>query len=182
LLRSGRPIDMRSLAGPRWPLIAALLLALSACAESAERSDQEPAPSSMPTTGVVPTKSPPDTREPAEGRVPVHGICSGPTRDSLATVAVNPDTPAPICTLVAPDQRLRVFNGTDRFGFTGGAVTVRFAGLAPRRVPVGGSTTYGRSFQELIQPGVHRVRFAWNHRSYDAELLLCPRHSRLRTC
>jgi hypothetical protein len=97
-------------------------------------------------------------------------------------VEVNPDTPSPICTVVAGSQRLRVLNTTDAFGFTGGVVTVRFAGLAPRHVAIGGSTTYGRTFQELIQPGVHRVRFAWNGRSYNAELVLCPPRSRLLNC
>lgn len=115
--------------------------------------------------GANPTQSPTsttghgDSLVPADAERPAAGIC-GTSSGPLATVEVNPDTPAPRCLTVRPGQRLRVVNVSSRFGQSGTSVTVTFADFPPRVLRVGDATTFDRPVGDYLAPGVHNVRIS----------------------
>lgn len=94
---------------------------------------------------------------PAESRWQVAaGICLLAT-DTVVTVNLNPDTPAPRCTDVGADQRLRVVNTSGNFGGPGATLTVSFANFPRRTLEVGEATVFNRPFGDYLAAGVHTV-------------------------
>ena len=88
------------------------------------------------------------------------------------TVLVNPDTPAPRCTQVQPEQALRVVNTTDALDQPGRTVVVRFADRRPATLAVGESIVYATPFGRYLARGVHHVHLSAYPGSGGAEIYL----------
>jgi hypothetical protein len=82
-----------------------------------------------------------------------HG-CS-PNKAPVITFTIDPDGMLPGCAIVGGTQRLRLVNATNAFHQHGGTVTVHFAGLPPRTLKIGQSTTYDMPFGTYLAPGQH---------------------------
>ena len=93
--------------------------------------------------------SPDGTGEPAKG-------CDRDP-DPVVTFTINPDGPMPSigCAIVGKTQRLRIVNATNAFNQPGRTITLLFAGLPPRTLRVGESTTYEMPFGNYLAPGQH---------------------------
>jgi len=92
----------------------------------------------------------------AVSKSPAAGIC-GWSDESTVTILINPDTPSPRCSLVFPDQNLKIVNSTNKFGQPGESITVMLPGGLQRLIPVGGSFLVDRPFGAYLAPGVHRI-------------------------
>jgi hypothetical protein len=78
---------------------------------------------------------------------PAAGFCAE-HEGSLVSVTINPDMPDPRCSLVSPDQYLRVVN------MRGEMIKVSFVGNDVDIEP-GGEHTFDQPFGNLLMPGVH---------------------------
>jgi hypothetical protein len=107
---------------------------------------------------------------PAEADHPAAGICGG-NDGPVAILNVNPDTAAPRCLVVRPDQRLKVVNTTDRFGFTGSTVVVTFGPWPSRTLDVGESVTFDQPLGTVFAPGAHTVHLNFQG-GYDGGAIL----------
>jgi hypothetical protein len=97
------------------------------------------------TGGLVPPDS--TSTETAHG-------CS-PDKTPVITFTIDPDGMLPGCAIVSGTQRLRLVNATNAFHQHGATVTVHFAGLPPRALKIGQSTTYDMPFGTYLAPGQH---------------------------
>lgn len=150
-------------------LLAALILA--ACAAPTPASlpaSQSPLPPTQPPTTpptqpstslpASPTPEPPgQTTRPFEyvlatpaSQEPAAGICMEAEGDT-AVAEIFPDVPAPRCLKVTPGQRLVVINRTDS------EISVSLGALSATLQP-GQETSLDRSFDEYLEPGVHRLQ------------------------
>jgi hypothetical protein len=161
---------------------ASLVAAISiASAQVAQRNASGPIPSgpaNSPTTAAEDTVKPtalatpsatetgPEQLIPAEAEHPAAGICGG-NGGPIAVIEVNPDTPYPRCLEVRPDQRLKVVNTTNRFGFTGTTVVVTFGSWSSRTLNVGESVTFDQPLGTVFAPGVHTVHLDLQNFGYD---------------
>lgn len=109
-------------------------------------------PSTTPTASLsVATRVPADSTQPASGNCPV-------APGTVVTFEVHQDAPSPRCWRVGADQRLRVLNPPRaRSGQSAAAVTITFAGYAPRILQPGQSTTFERPMGDYLAPGVHSL-------------------------
>jgi len=96
---------------------------------------------------------------PADSRVPSAGVCARSV-GSTVIIVINPDTSAPRCTFVRPDQQLKIVNASDSFGQPGQPIAVTLPGGLQRRIRVGGSILIDRPFGAYLAPGVHRMRIS----------------------
>ncbi len=99
------------------------------------------------------------------------GICGG-TDGPVGIIEVNPDTPAPRCVMVRPDQRLKVVNTTDRFGFTGTTVVVTFGPRPSRTLDIGESVTFDQPLGKVFAPGLHIVDLHPGRLRWAVELMV----------
>jgi hypothetical protein len=182
-------------------LAASLVAAISlASAQLAQRIATGPAPggpASSPTTPSShapsaratgsPTPSPTQTRTepientvvavpppavliPAEASGPAAGICAGQD-GPVVIIEVNPDTPAPRCLTARPNQRLKVVNTTNRFGFTGTSVIVTLKPWPSRTLAVGDSVTFDPPLGEVFAPGLHDINLQPGQLRWTAEIV-----------
>ena len=113
----------------------------------------------------------PNALWPADAGGPNAGACeSYPGPEVL--VEVNPDTAMPRCSIIRPDQRLRVRNTSNRFSQLGRAVIMWFAGYPARTVQVGADTVFAQPAGQYLAPGVHYLRLSLYAGSGGAEIWL----------
>jgi hypothetical protein len=127
-------------------------------------ADDNVKPTVLPTPSATQTST--DQLIPAEAEHPAAGICGG-NDGPVAVIEVNPDTPAPRCLEVRPDQRLKVVNTTNRFGFTGTTVVVTFGPWPSRTLNVGESVTFDQPLGAVFAPGAHTVHLDLQDFGYD---------------
>lgn len=94
---------------------------------------------------------------------PAAGICAE-MQGEVVTVTINPDMPDPRCSIVGPDQRLRVVNAREE------PIQVKLADLEVNIDPAA-EFTFGVSFGQLLEPGVHAFEVS---PCCGAELVLGP--------
>lgn len=107
-----------------------------------------PSTRSTTTGGLVPPDS--TSTETAHG-------CT-PDKTVVVTFTIDPDGMRPGCAIVGGTQRLRVVNATNGFHQHGFTVTVHFAGLPPRTLKIGQSTTYDMPFGTYLARGQHYMQ------------------------
>jgi hypothetical protein len=90
----------------------------------------------------------------------------------MVTIDINPDTPSPRCVVIRADQRLRVVNTSNTFGFTGKPITVTFADYPPRVIQIGQAATFDRPLGEHLATGVQEVHVSLYPGSFGAEVWL----------
>jgi hypothetical protein len=135
----------------RIAVVAALLVGLlGACGE-------EPRLAELPTNNTLGTL-PPDTTTttapaqlvPADSQTPAAGTCAL-AHDGYAVVELNPDIPAPRCTIVHSLDRLRFHNATE-------AVQTIDTGFAQHELQPDELFTLGEQVGDVWEKGVHRVQ------------------------
>lgn len=108
---------------------------------------------------------------PAEGERPrAAGACAGPLNGDLGVVEVNPDTPAPRCLVVGPEQGLKVANTTTRFGQPGSPVVARWGPFSSRRLEPGESVTFEQPVGRTFEPGIHELDLDVGHLRWTVEI------------
>lgn len=95
--------------------------------------------------------------KPKEADEPATGICEMQKGETVI-VTISEDTTSPKCLKVKPDQKLKVFNNTDRF------IKVWFKGvpavnLHPSSVELRPDSQhiFGKPFSAYLEAGVHRL-------------------------
>ncbi len=149
-------------AGGRVP--AASVPTVRSSADGAASSASAPArsvsspPSSAIAAGKTASQAPfSDGLAPVDGTLQPARPCY-PAPAPVVTITINPDTPQPDCVFVTKTQRLRVVNATNAFDQTGTVVTISFAGLPPRTLGLGDSTSYDMPFGNYLAPGQHYMQ------------------------
>jgi PBP1b-binding outer membrane lipoprotein LpoB len=121
--------------------ILIIALTLTACSQ-ATLSSSEGEVTQTPDTRAL---APPDSQEPAAG------ICS-----TVSTVGVliqlDPDISAPRCVKVRPNQKLSIYNNTQK------TLEVSFAGILQTELAPGVKTSIDTPFGEYLAPGVHQIK------------------------
>lgn len=117
--------------------ICGVCLALSSCSE--ETSGAGPTATRNTTTSPQATDKRTERDQPKTA-----AACEGPLSGDVGRVVVNPDTPAPRCLVVRPEQRLKVRNDTHLYGHRGSRVAVTFGSLQARTLDTGEALTFRR--------------------------------------
>jgi hypothetical protein len=125
------------------------------------------------TENGVEAMPPPWELIPAEADQPqVAGACEGPLDGPVGIIHVNPDAAAPRCLVIQPDQRLKVVNTTDRFGFTGTAVVVTFGPWPSRTLDIGESVTFDQPLGKVFAPGLHTINLHPGRLRWAVEIMV----------
>ncbi len=108
-----------------------------------------PTPTSSPST---PTSAPPTLSAlplatPYSDQ-PAAGICAEYPGETVVTVEIMPDIPAPRCLKVTPDQRLKVINRVNA------TLALKLGNLSASLQP-NADYTFDQPFGNLLAPGVH---------------------------
>jgi hypothetical protein len=141
----------------KFILVHALGVFLLAACRSIEGEPQNhlaspsPIPSANPEattqTNVAPSQVP-DLATPVASQ-PAAGICGG-FEGALVVITIYPDIPDPRCTIITPDQILKVVNSREE------TLQVSIANFEATIEP-GGERIFNLPFGQYLAPGVHNV-------------------------
>jgi hypothetical protein len=130
-----------------WLVLTAAGLSLG-CAVLAPTAVTEPAVSATAQPiATEPPGTPGAALATAVSDSPAAGICAE-TDDPIVTVTIFPDIPDPRCTIIRPEQRLRLINQR------GETIEVSLAGLTAT-LEAGAEHVFEIPFGQLLAPGVH---------------------------
>lgn len=140
----------------RLSLLLLACLLLSACAQFTPTAAPSPQTAIRPFETAAPTATITNT-PPTLAALPLAtpysdqpaaGICAEYPGETVVTVEIMPDIPAPRCLKVTPDQRLRVINRANA------SLALQLGNLSASLQPEA-DYTFDQPFGNLLAPGVH---------------------------